>query len=167
MTTVTWLRRVVRRDLTTLAAQLEAYPDERDLWRAVPGIANPGGALVLHLAGNVRHFIGAQLGGTGYVRDRDAEFSRRDVSRAELRDLVAAARAEVDTTLARLDDGALDRPYPLAVGGVSLSAGQFLIHLATHLAYHLGQLDYHRRVVTGGGSVAGMQATSALAPESP
>jgi uncharacterized damage-inducible protein DinB len=120
---------------------------------------------VLHLAGNVRHFIGAQLGGTGYVRDRDGEFSRRDVTRAELRDIVTTARAEVDATLARLGDSALDRPYPLTVGGAALSTGQFLVHLATHLAYHLGQLDYHRRAATGGGSVAGMQATAALAAD--
>lgn len=163
MTTVTWLRRVVRRDLATLAAQLDAYADERDLWRPVPGIANTGGTLVLHLAGNIRHFVGAQLGGTRYVRDRDGEFNRRNVPQAELRDTVAAARAEADRTLAALDENALGRPYPLAVGGVTLSTGQLLIHLATHLAYHLGQLDYHRRVATGGGSVAGMQATSALA----
>lgn len=167
MMTPTWLRRVLGRDLATLAAQLDAYRDERDLWRAVPGITNVGGTLVLHLAGNVRHFIGAQLGGSGYVRDREAEFTRRDVPRGELRDSVAAARAEVDTTLARLDDGALDRPYPLAVGGASLSTGQFLVHVATHLAYHLGQLDYHRRVATGGGAVAGMQATAALAEGEP
>jgi uncharacterized damage-inducible protein DinB len=167
MMTVTWLRRVLRRDLATLAAQVDAYRDERDLWRAVPGITNAGGTLVLHLAGNVRHFIGAQLGGTGYVRDRDAEFNRRDVPRGDLRDIAAAARSEVDTTLARLDAAALDRPYPLAVGGASLSTGQFLVHLATHLAYHLGQLDYHRRVATGGGAVAGMQATAALAAGEP
>jgi uncharacterized damage-inducible protein DinB len=167
MTTVNWLRRVMRRDLAALAAQLDAYPNERDVWRPIPGIANAGGTLVLHLAGNVRHFIGAQLGGTGYVRDRAAELSRRDMPRAELRAVAAAAHAEVDDALSRLDDSTLERPYPLAVGGVPLSTGQFLLHLATHLAYHLGQLDYHRRMVTGGGAVPGMQATAALAADGP
>lgn len=166
MTTLRWLRLVLVRDLGTLAAQLDAYPDERDLWRAVPGVSNPGGTLVLHLAGNLRHFIGAQLGGTGYVRDRDGEFGRRDVPRAELRDVVAATRSEVDAALGRLDDSSLDRTYPLVVGGVSLTTGQFLIHLATHFAYHLGQLDYHRRAATGGGAVPGMQAMAPLAPDS-
>jgi uncharacterized damage-inducible protein DinB len=165
MMTVRWLRRVLRRDLATLQAQLDAYGDEQALWRPVPGIMNSGGTLALHLAGNVRHFIGAQLGGTRYVRDRDAEFTRRDVPRSELRDLVAAARVEVDATLARLDDDALDQPYPVAVGGARLSTGQFLVHLATHFAYHLGQLDYHRRVVTGGGAVPGMQGPAALAAQ--
>lgn len=162
MTILPWLRRVIRRDLATLAAQLDAYPDDQALWRPVPGITNVGGTLVLHLAGNVRHFVGAQLGGTGYVRDRDGEFNRRDVPRGELRAIVAAARTEADRTLGALGDAALERTYPLAVGGVSLVTGQLLLHLATHFAYHLGQLDYHRRMATGGGAVAGMQAAAAL-----
>jgi uncharacterized damage-inducible protein DinB len=163
MSTVAWLRRVARRDLQTLAAQLDAYPRDADVWRLMPGVVNSGGTLTLHLAGNVRHFIGAQLGGTGYVRDRDGEFYLRDLPRAKLREIVAAAQAEVDATLDTLTDDALERPYPLAIGGVTLSTGQFLIHLATHFGYHLGQLDYHRRIVSGGGAVVGMQSPAALA----
>jgi uncharacterized damage-inducible protein DinB len=163
MSTITWLRVVFWRDLESLAAEVAAYPDDAALWRAAPGIANPGGTLALHLAGNMRHFIGAELAGTGYVRDRDAEFGTRDLSRAEVRRIVEAARDEVDAALAPLDDGALERPFPVAVAGVTLSTGQFLIHLAAHLGYHLGQLDYHRRITSGGGSVAGMQAVKALA----
>ena len=75
---------ILERDLATLRREIEAYADEADLWREVPGIANVGGTLVLHLAGNIQHYFGARLGNTGYVRDRPAEFSRRNVSRAEL-----------------------------------------------------------------------------------
>lgn len=163
MTTITWVRRLLRRDLAALADQLDAYPEERMLWQAVPGIANTGGTLALHLAGNLRHFIGAQLGGTGYVRDRDAEFGSRDVPRAELKRTIDAAQRETDGTLAKLDAATLDRPYPVAVGGATLTIGQFLLHLAVHFGYHLGQLDYHRRVVSNGASVKGMQSPAALA----
>jgi hypothetical protein len=163
MTTITWVRRTMGRDFGTLAAQLDAYPDDQSLWKVVPGIVNPGGTLALHLVGNLRHYIGAQLGSTGYERDRDGEFTKRSASRKELRDLVAVARQEVDRTLAQLDPAVLDTPYPLAVAGVTLTTGQFLVHLAGHFGYHLGQLDYHRRIVARGSVVQGMQSPAALA----
>jgi hypothetical protein len=163
MTTITWLRRMMARDFGTLAAQLDAYPDDQSLWKVVPGIVNPGGTLALHLVGNLRHFVGAQLGNTGYVRDRDAEFTKRGASRTELRELTIAAEQETDRALAHLDPAVLDNPYPLPVAGVTLSTGQFLLHLAGHFGYHLGQLDYHRRIVTRGTVVKGMQSPAALA----
>jgi DinB superfamily len=162
MTTITWVRRMMRRDLGTLATQLDAYPDDTSLWKVVPGIVNPGGTLALHLVGNLRHFVGGQLGKSGYLRDRDAEFTRRNATRKELRDLATVAQQEVDRTLAQLDPAALDRPYPLPIAGATLSTGQFLLHLAGHFGYHLGQLDYHRRIVTRGTVVTGMQSPAAL-----
>src|SRR4029077_19219374 len=84
MTTTTWISAIMARDLRALRRELEAYADERDIWRIQPGISNSAGNLALHLTGNLQYFIGTVLGGTGYVRDRDAEFNRRDVSRAEL-----------------------------------------------------------------------------------
>jgi len=145
----TALAGVIARDLRALRRELEAYPDERDLWRVVPGIANSGGTLALHLAGNFKHFVGAVLGATGYVRDRGAEFSRRDVPRSELLREIDEALAAVQRTLAQLGDDTLAPPFPQAVGGVTVTTGDFLLHLATHLTYHLGQVDYHRRMVTG------------------
>jgi hypothetical protein len=93
--TIDDLSRVLVRDLRTLAAELDAYPDDASVWACPPGIPNSAGTLVLHLAGNLRHFVGARLGGTGYVRDRDAEFAARGLPRAELRALVDAAAVEV------------------------------------------------------------------------
>jgi len=78
------LAAMLDRDLATLRREVEAYPDERDLWREVPGVPNVGGTLVLHLTGNLQHYFGARLAGTGYVRDRPAEFARRNVPRPEL-----------------------------------------------------------------------------------
>ncbi|NIN72988.1 MAG: DUF1572 domain-containing protein [Gemmatimonadetes bacterium] len=157
-----WIRRVMTRDLTALGTQIEAYANEGDIWRLVPGIGNSAGTLALHIAGNIQHYIGAQFGGTGYVRDRDAEFTTRGVPRAQLLELVARADSALQVGFDAIDDGVLDDTYPLDLGGVTLSTGQTLLHLAAHLAYHVGQVDYHRRIVTGAGAVAGMQSTSKL-----
>jgi uncharacterized damage-inducible protein DinB len=140
---------ILDRDLRTLRREVEAYPDERSLWQTVPGISNVAGTLALHLAGNIQHYLGAALGRTGYVRDRSAEFARRNVSRAEVLREIEAARAAVKAalTMAAVPDPAAE--YPEAVGGMRVAIGDYLVHLATHFTYHLGQIDYHRRVVTG------------------
>jgi uncharacterized damage-inducible protein DinB len=140
---------ILDRDLRALRREVEAYPDERDLWTTVPGLPNVGGTLVLHLAGNIQHYIGAMLGRTGYVRNRPAEFARRDVPRSELIRDIEAARAAVKTTLEVGQGSDTDADYPELIAGKKVSTGEYLIHLATHFAYHLGQLDSHRRVVTG------------------
>lgn len=143
------LRHVLLRELRALRREIEAYPDDDTPWRQVPGAPNVGGTLALHLAGNLQHYVGARLGGTGYVRDRDAEFSRRDVQRDEILRTIDAAVDAVDRTLSRLDSGVLARPFPEPIGGCTVEAGDFLLHLAAHFAFHLGQIDYHRRLVTG------------------
>lgn len=138
---------ILDRDLRALKREVEAYPDERDLWAQVPGISNVAGTLALHLAGNLQYYVGAVLGGSGYVRDRPAEFARRDVPRSELLREIEAARS----TVARALVGTIDpeAEFPESIAGKRVRTGDYLVHLATHFAYHLGQLDYHRRIVTG------------------
>jgi hypothetical protein len=161
-TTVSAVRAVLLRDLDALAAQVRAYPNDAALWKPVPGMANPGGTLALHLAGNLRAFVGAELGKSGYVRDREAEFSARGLPPTEVLARIAAARDEVDRGLAALPEAALAQPFPQEVGGARLTVGQLLLHLIAHLGYHLGQVDYHRRAVTGAGGVPGMISAKAL-----
>jgi hypothetical protein len=158
---------ILDRDLRTLAREVDAYPGRRELWQQLPGMTNAGGTLVLHLAGNVRHFIGARLGGTGYVRDRPAEFSRRDVSVKGLLQEIEVARAEVARTLSRLDDGSLPEVFPEVITDMRVDTGEYLIHLLTHFAYHLGQIDVHRRIVTGDASSVGAVKPAELGSASP
>ena len=140
---------ILLRELATTRRTVEAYPDDASLWAQPAGLPNAGGTLVLHIAGNIQHYLGAVLGKSGYRRDRDAEFARRDVPRATmLAELDAAARA-VERGIAALSDETLAAPDPEAISGRTYITGDYLVHLATHLAYHVGQLDYHRRVVTG------------------
>lgn len=145
----TTLKFVLTRELRAFQRELDAYPDDASVWRPVPGLPNSGGTLALHVAGNLQHFLGAVLGRDGYKRDRDSEFARRGVPRSELRGGIDAAIASVEQTLENLSDAALAAPYPEPIAKRSVSTDVFLVHLATHLAYHLGQLDYHRRAVTG------------------
>lgn len=140
---------LLARDLAALGREVEAYPDDATIWRPILGMPNIGGALVLHICGNLRHYVGRVLGHTSYVRDRPAEFSARDRPRAELLAVVDSTRREVASALAGLDPTVLGRPFPEAVGGVTPETGDLLVHLVSHLAYHLGQLDYHRRGATG------------------
>jgi len=150
-----WVVGVLARDLKALRREIEAYADERDLWRKAPGVANPGGNLALHCAGNLQHFIGGVLGGSGYVRDRDAEFGQREVPRTELLADIDAAIAAVRRGLDRVTPQQWEAQYPLPVAGVTLTTGEFMMHLAVHLGYHLGQVDYHRRLVTRDGTTVG------------
>lgn len=143
------LSALLSRDLAAFRRTIAAFPDDRGPWTPVPGVPNTAGTLALHAAGNLRHFVGAALGGTGYARDRAAEFARRDVSRAKLVEGLEAAEREVKAALAALDPAVLEAEYPLPPAGLRVSTGDYLIHLATHLAFHLGQADTHRRAVTG------------------
>ena len=145
------LETLIVRELRAVRRELEAYPDDASVWRPIPGVPNTGGTLALHVAGNLQHFLGGILAKDGYVRDRDAEFARRDVPRGELLAGIDAAIQSVERTLRSLSDQALQAPYPEPIAKRSLSTALFATHLAVHLAYHLGQIDVHRRAVTGDG----------------
>ncbi len=161
------LSTLLLRDLDGLRREIEHYPDDATPWVEVPGLPNRGGTLVLHLAGNLRHYIGAVLGGSGYVRDRDLEFSARNVPRVELLEKVAAARREVEAALAVLDPEGLDTDYPPPLVGRLIPTRLFLVHLAVHLGFHLGQIDYHRQTVTGDRRAAGVIPLGALGRDIP
>ncbi|MFN2570137.1 MAG: DinB family protein [Gemmatimonadales bacterium] len=157
-----WITTVITRELKALRREIETYPSEDDLWEIRPGITNPGGNLALHLAGNLQYYFGNVLGKNGYARNRDAEFGSKDVPRAELLREIDDAIAAIEVGMRNLTDADLSKPYPEPVGGVSSSTGAFLAHLATHLAYHLGQVDYHRRILTGEGKTVKAMALTEL-----
>ena len=136
------------RDLGRLKAEIEQYSDESDLWKTSGEITNSAGNLTLHLIGNLKHFIGAVLGGSGFVRDRDAEFSSGDVSRDKLFADVQETAVLVRATLEKLTDEDFAKTYLIEVFGHPMTTEFFIIHLTTHLNYHLGQINYHRRLLS-------------------
>jgi hypothetical protein len=143
------LNAMFQRELRSFKRELEAYPDEASVWVTAPGISNSAGTLTLHCAGNLQHFIGARLGNSGYARDRDAEFRRRDVPRTELYREIDRAIQSIEATLGDSASAEFPDVYPEQLAGKSVSTETFLLHLAAHLGYHLGQVDYHRRLTTG------------------
>jgi uncharacterized damage-inducible protein DinB len=155
------------RELTSLRQEVEAYSTDADLWTVVPGISNAGGTLALHLAGNIQHFIGAILGNSLYVRNRDVEFSTRGLSRADVARQVDAAITAVQQTFRSLGPADLAAEFPEPLGKMRFNTGDLLNHLASHLAYHLGQVDYHRRIVTGSAVTVGAVATGKLVSARP
>lgn len=141
------LAELYERDLDKLKTEVQSFANEEDLWKTAEGITNSAGNLCQHLTGNLKHFFGAVLGKSGYVRDRDAEFANKNISRSELLADIDATRNVVLSTLAELVEEDLDKVYPIEVFGKPMTTGFFLTHLATHFNYHLGQINYHRRLV--------------------
>jgi uncharacterized damage-inducible protein DinB len=142
------LHAILLREVRALRREVETYPDEASIWAVPEGISNSCGTLVLHLVGNLRTYVGQQIGGDSYERDRPREFAARNLSRAELLREIDATIAAVDGAMPKLTAETLAARYPLAVGPVTVNSQDFLLHLAVHLGYHLGQVDYHRRLVT-------------------
>ncbi len=128
-------------------AELNGYDNENHIWLCPDGISNSSGSLALHIAGNMQHFIGTVLGNTGYERKRDLEFSRRDVPRKKLIEELKSTKTAVANTLLNLTGQQIDSDYPLLFPDKVVSTHFILIHLAAHLNYHLGQINYHRRLL--------------------
>ena len=141
------LNNVMQKSLQQLKKEMAAYANEEDIWRTDGEISNSAGNLCLHLCGNLQHFIGAVLGNTGYIRQRDNEFSDKNIATDDLQLLIDTTMAVVSKTLSDLDDKTLTNDYPEQVLGTSMTIEYFLIHLASHLGYHLGQINYHRRLL--------------------
>jgi len=159
--------RAIIRELRTLKREVNAYPDEAVLWHKTPEIPNSAGNLVLHLAGNIQHFIGAELGHNSYQRDRGAEFGRTSVPRAELQQEIDKAITAVDRAFSGQAAAQLDELFPSTIAGLTLTRGEAMVHLTAHLAYHLGQVDYHRRLVAHNGAGVGAVAAAEVRAQSP
>lgn len=141
------LKKLLIRDLEKLKTEIEAYHSESNIWIVADGITNSSGNLCLHLVGNLNHFIGTVLGNTSYVRQRDLEFSLKDMPRAELIQKIEETIKMIDSVLDNVTDEQLAGEYPVVVFSKGDTTAYFLTHLATHLDYHLGQVNYHRRLL--------------------
>jgi uncharacterized damage-inducible protein DinB len=141
------LKSLFNRDLNKLKIEIESYQSENQLWAIDKNISNSAGNLCLHLIGNINTYIGAELGKTGYIRDRPLEFSLKDIPKSELISKIDATILVVNNALDSLTEADLDAIYPQIVFEKEMTTGYFLVHLSTHLAYHLGQINYHRRLI--------------------
>lgn len=145
------LKSLYQRDLEKLRKEIEMYSNEANLWKVDGGVTNSAGNLCLHLVGNLNAYIGAELGNSGYVRQRDLEFSTKDTPRAELLKMIDDTITVVASGLGKVSAEQLEADYPQVVFADKgpMTTGYFLIHLAGHLNWHLGQINYHRRLLDG------------------
>jgi hypothetical protein len=153
MSIQTELAALFRRDLTRVIQQLNKFPDGPALWQLAPGVTNSAGNLALHLEGNLREFIGRQVGDVPYQRRREQEFAMKDVPVAELIERLEGVAELIPRVVGSLSDEALAAPHPTQGMVNCASTQQFLLHLLAHLSYHLGQIDYLRRFLTHSGVV--------------
>ena len=140
------LKSLLTRDLNRLYTEIQLYKNEDAIWKTGMHISNSAGNLCLHLIGNLNYFIGKELGHTGYIRNRELEFSLKAVPRTELLDMLKHTIEVVSVSLRQLDEGLLENEFPVLVLEKKTTTGYFLVHLSGHLNYHLGQVNYHRRL---------------------
>lgn len=141
------LKQLFDRDLKQALSELKAYKKEENLWKLSGEISNTAGNLLLHICGNLRHFIGSTLGNSGYIRRRDDEFNLKEVKRSDLVAELKTTKKVVNEVLEELTNDQLNEIYPINVFGKEMTTQFFLIHLHGHLTYHLGQVNYHRRLL--------------------
>lgn len=153
MPIATDLARLFRRDITRLGQHLEAFPTEESVWQLLPGVMNSGGNLALHLEGNLREYIGRQLGRIVYKRERPLEFSSRGIAKSELVRRIGEVREIIPAVIESLTPEQMEEQFPEVIQGVPMSTQQFLVHLFGHLNWHLGEMDYLRRILTQGEAI--------------
>jgi len=147
MSTQQALTALFERDLDKAIAALKAYRKESNLWVTSGEINNSAGNLLMHICGNLRHFIGSTLGDSGYIRRRDDEFNLKDVKKSEILAELKTTKKMLKQVLPQLKEEQMDSIYPINVFGKEMTTRFFLMHLSGHLNYHLGQINYHRRLL--------------------
>ena len=141
----TILANFYERDLRKLIEEIKLFKKEEDLWRTQGSIKNSAGNLALHIIGGLNYLIGTNLAQTGYVRDRDKEFTIKDVERTELIARLEALILLINETLNSFTEEQLQAEYPIIFDNEKRSNQYLLVQLLTHLNYHLGQVNYLRR----------------------
>ena len=141
------LTKLFVRDLSKLQEEINLYTTESQMWQVTHGISNSAGNLALHIVGNLNHFIGATLGNTGYIRQRDLEFSSKNVPRNTIINQIEGTKTMLKQVLPTLTEADLQQEYKHRPFEDYMTTEYFLVHLSMHLAYHLGQINYHRRLI--------------------
>lgn len=136
------------KDLEKLQVEIESFSEERQIWQTLPGIANSAGNLCLHICGNLQHFIGAILGNTGYIRNREAEFASRNISKTFLIQEIDSTMSAVQGVLSQISEEEWSSMYPLDKFKEPVRTAYLINHLMIHLGYHLGQINYLRRALS-------------------
>ncbi len=140
-------KELFERDFDRLHTEINSYSSQETLWKTEGSVSNSSGNLCLHLLGNLQSYIGKEIGGFEYERNREREFSAKGISKEDLLNEILFTKDIVSKSLEGMDDSLWPRIYPLQIFGKPMTYGYFLTHLYGHLNYHLGQINYHRRLI--------------------
>jgi len=143
----TILADLYERDLRKMIEEVNLFKNEENLWRTQGSVKNSCGNLVLHITGGLNHFFGATLAHTGYIRDRDQEFIRKGVKREELVAQLEQVIPMMNETLSALTPVQMEAEFPIFFDKPNTSVSYVAVRLLAHLGYHLGQVNYLRRVL--------------------
>ena len=144
---LTVITSLFEKDINKLIEEMGLFESEEDIWKIKEGVSNSAGNLSLHLIGNLNHFIGATLGNSGYVRERDKEFSEKNIPRTQLIEALNSTVSVIKQTLAALPEEDLKKDFPVAINQKIISTEYMLVYLLNHFNYHLGQVNYLRRLI--------------------
>ncbi len=136
-----------KKELNRLKDEISSYSEDTILWKVDKNLKNSSGNLALHLIGNLNHFIGATLGNSGYIRQREKEFNEKNIPRELIINQINELKTLLESVLSSLNQKDLDKKYPIEVFGKPMTTEYFLLNLYGHLTYHLGQINYHRRLL--------------------
>lgn len=141
------LNMLFQRELDKLVLELQSYKSEENIWIIADGISNSSGNLTLHLIGNLNYFFGKNVGNTGYVRDRPAEFSSKNIPVEKLLADISATKTMLKQVFENINESQLQAIYPEQYNDMDITHEQIFVHLYGHFTYHLGQINYHRRLI--------------------
>ncbi|HMS64932.1 MAG TPA: DUF1572 family protein [Ignavibacteria bacterium] len=133
--------------LDALIKEVSLYKNEENIWKLSGSISNTAGNLCLHICGNLNHFYGAVLLKNGYARERDMEFSKKNVSTAELIKCVEETKSMIEEFFDSVTAEDINKIYPEDKFGENATYGFIFSRLVSHLSYHVGQINYHRRIL--------------------
>lgn len=142
---------IFERDLNKLKDEVNLYTDESKLWIVKAEISNSAGNLCQHLLGNLNHFVGALIGNSGYERDRPSEFNSKNASRSDLIEDIEKTIDVVKSSLNGISNEDFEKNFPVQKHEETVKTDFMLLHLLTHFNYHLGQINYHRRLLQNDG----------------
>ena len=144
---LTVITSLFEKDINKLIEEINLFKSDEDTWKVKEGVTNSAGNLTLHLIGNLNHFIGATLGNSGYVRERDNEFSEKNIPRVQLTEALKNTLEVIKKTLDALSEQDLKKDFPVPINQKILSTEYMIMHLINHFNYHLGQVNYLRRML--------------------
>ena len=135
------------RDISKLMEEINSFKNEETLWKTCGTIKNSAGNLALHIIGGLNYLIGAILSNTGYIRNRDQEFTNKGISRTVITEQLQQLVIMINKSVAQLTPGQMMSPYPIFFDKENATISYVLTQLLLHLNYHLGQINYLRRVL--------------------